>query len=296
MLYNIVAVLKNNMNRMIENVNDPIKNIFLETLAADYTETPPGYSTGWRQLPCMVLSYLHIPGSPAAHSPAAVLKRRGKNDLVIPAGALMIISPREEHCVETIGNRIFSAWIHWVIRCGPGVDVTGFWEFPAVCTDSRIVGKTAELLNDVIRNVNSGDPAQNCIANLAGAAIMLELLKNASPKEHRQFSGIQRLAPAIGAIRNAPALRRSSGELAEMCFLSESRFRAVFHEIMGQTPRDFAENERIQLAVRYLREEKTLEEIAVLLGYCDAAHFSRSFRKLTGIAPGTYRKIYSGRK
>jgi AraC family transcriptional regulator len=39
--------------------------------------------------------------------------------------------------------------------------------------------------------------------------------------------------------------------------------------------------------------DKPLAEIASEAGFCDQAHFTRTFHKLTGLTPGQYRARYS---
>jgi AraC-like DNA-binding protein len=42
-----------------------------------------------------------------------------------------------------------------------------------------------------------------------------------------------------------------------------------------------------------LETTRTLAEIAEQLGYCDAFHFSKAFKKSVGSAPSSYRKNHA---
>ena len=272
-------------------MNNPIKSVRMEILISGFTETPLHYDTGWRQLPCNVLSYLFVPGGGSEGSPGAVLQRRGLPDVQIPVGGLMLVPAREEHRVKTVGEGVFSLWMHFSALCGPGVELTELYEFPRLCFAPETMEKMPFFLREVFERSNSGEPADEIRAVFAASAAVAELFPYARLKREMVLDELRRVAPAIRLIRSAPEKRYPAEELAAECYLSESRFRAIFREIMGLTAHEFAENERIQLAVRYLQQGFSVEEIAVKLAYSDASHFSRTFRKMTGMAPGSYRKF-----
>ncbi|PHI21219.1 AraC family transcriptional regulator [Lewinellaceae bacterium SD302] len=78
----------------------------------------------------------------------------------------------------------------------------------------------------------------------------------------------------------ATALNRSYG------FLSRS-----FSEEVGRTIEDFYQAHRIERASQLLHQtDLPISEIAPLLRYGTAAHFSNSFRRHTGQSPSTFRK------
>ena len=48
---------------------------------------------------------------------------------------------------------------------------------------------------------------------------------------------------------------------------------------------------RFEMASRLLKDTNTqIQEIAYKLGYNDASHFARVFRRIAGISPSEYRK------
>jgi len=59
----------------------------------------------------------------------------------------------------------------------------------------------------------------------------------------------------------------------------------------GTTYTNLIDNYRKNLAQMYLQESSiTIDEISLLLGYSNTSAFHRSFKRLTGISPNTYRK------
>jgi AraC family L-rhamnose operon regulatory protein RhaS len=64
------------------------------------------------------------------------------------------------------------------------------------------------------------------------------------------------------------------------------RFRAA----TGSTLVDYLSRVRIDMACRMLRETKLpAGEILYRVGFNDAAHFSRTFKKIMGVTPAAYR-------
>ena len=80
-------------------------------------------------------------------------------------------------------------------------------------------------------------------------------------------------------------------EIAARLKVSREHLSRIFRERTGITPREFAAEERMQYAVRLLRDSfLNCEEIAERAGYSGAVSFSRAFRKRFGYSPAQYRK------
>ena len=83
-------------------------------------------------------------------------------------------------------------------------------------------------------------------------------------------------------------------ELAEMTGYSVSHFRRLFVKNYGMPPQEYIFQYKVQKAKELLvgEPEKSVEEIADLLGLYNAAHFCKMFKKKTGCSPGEYREKY----
>ncbi len=83
----------------------------------------------------------------------------------------------------------------------------------------------------------------------------------------------------------------SISSLADMEFLSVSRYRALFKERMGISPQEYVIFTKLQHACRLLENTRmSISEISHAIGYDDSQYFSRLFAKHMGTSPSAYRK------
>lgn len=67
----------------------------------------------------------------------------------------------------------------------------------------------------------------------------------------------------------------------------------MFKKETGYTLSDYVENVRMERARALLSmADSTVAEVAMQVGYTDAAYFSRVFKKATGLSPQKYQAIY----
>lgn len=88
---------------------------------------------------------------------------------------------------------------------------------------------------------------------------------------------------AITIIENNPQKNYTNKHLAELCFMSESSFMRKFKAYSGGiTPLQYRNSIRLTRAADLIYTTKTLDEIAELLGFYDAAHLCRIYKQTTG--------------
>ena len=76
--------------------------------------------------------------------------------------------------------------------------------------------------------------------------------------------------------------------------LSVDHFSALFRSSTGYGPTDFFQRRRIHRSCALLLNPRpSITEIAAELGYSDAPHFCRLFKRYQGMTPSEYRTIYN---
>lgn len=80
--------------------------------------------------------------------------------------------------------------------------------------------------------------------------------------------------------------------LAGLEHLSTSRFRTIFKETTGLSPKDYILTHKINHAKQLLAQtDISIKEIALETGYTDQLYFSRMFRSKTGYTPSEYKRF-----
>ena len=83
----------------------------------------------------------------------------------------------------------------------------------------------------------------------------------------------------------------SRNEIAEKVYLNPEYLSRMFRKHTGVTLSDFITNERVRTAKEYLANTKMpVSIIASKTGYSNFSHFSKIFKKLTGLTPNEYRQ------
>jgi AraC-like DNA-binding protein len=101
-----------------------------------------------------------------------------------------------------------------------------------------------------------------------------------------------KIHPRVGRVlrylreRLGPDEDLSLAALAGVAGLSESRLRHAFMESLGITLRPYILWLRVQRACQELSSGASITEAAVRAGFSDAAHLSRTFRRMLGTTPG----------
>lgn len=99
-----------------------------------------------------------------------------------------------------------------------------------------------------------------------------------------------RIAAAVARIDAAPAADGlDHRRLAQAVHLSPSRFIALFRAQTGLPVRNYVLWRRLLLAAQRLERGDSVTTAAHAAGFADAAHLSRSFRKVIGAAPSELR-------
>jgi len=118
--------------------------------------------------------------------------------------------------------------------------------------------------------------------------VLLELLKNV-PSPHYP----QRLQAALAYIHSHYHCQISIQQLAQLCCMSSSHFRAVFKQYMHCTPWQYLTQFRMEKALFLLKTtQKPITHIAEQVGYQSSTAFSQCFSRYYQHPPSYYRSAY----
>ena len=100
-----------------------------------------------------------------------------------------------------------------------------------------------------------------------------------------------KIGRALTLVHRDPARDWTVASLATELAMSRSAFAARFTDLVGEPAMQYVARWRMQLAVSALEEEHaTVGELAARLGYRSEAAFSRAFKRIVGVPPGSVRR------
>lgn len=100
------------------------------------------------------------------------------------------------------------------------------------------------------------------------------------------------LRPALQYMNTHKNERCSMSDMASLCHISPSYFSRLFLKEMGESYSSYLLHIRMKWAKELLGQtDKHINEIASAIGFSDAGHFVRTFKKYEGITPARFRKL-----
>ena len=80
-------------------------------------------------------------------------------------------------------------------------------------------------------------------------------------------------------------------DLAKKCCVSESTLYHLFQKELGQTPVNFLNSIKINMAIKYLESSNySISTISRLVGFNSENHFRKVFRSVTDTTPSKFKK------
>lgn len=112
-----------------------------------------------------------------------------------------------------------------------------------------------------------------------------------TPEEQASF--FHELMPAVRFMDANYTAAISMKEMASISNLSTTHFNARFRTILRMSPSAYILSRRIQDAQNRLTgTSESIADIAMGVGFFDQSHFTKRFRKFTGMTPLAYRKRF----
>jgi AraC family transcriptional regulator len=166
---------------------------------------------------------------------------------------------------------------------------TSLVQTPLLMLYDRRISSIAHLLSE---ECNELDPSARLLGESLTTALFAALFRAWKRKEDqaRKGSGLAswRLRRSIEYLDDKYAEDISLSVFARNCCLSQSQFARAFRTSTGVPPYRWALNARIRRAQELLaNNDLSISVIAVQVGFADQSHFTKAFRRLSGVSPGS---------
>ena len=155
-------------------------------------------------------------------------------------------------------------------------------------TDTRIEergGPLSWLARQVYRDSIESQP-------LLAESLICEMLARTSQDPPESRSAPAWLPRVVDWIQDRHYSSFTIAQIAEELKVHPFHLSRVFRYFHGISIGEYLNRVRIDRAMKLLANEHSLRlcELAIDLGFADQSHFTRTFRKLTGISPSNYRR------
>jgi len=212
--------------------------------------------------------------------------REEKEKLSAKRGEMLILHPGQWHRgVERYPVGLSFYWLHFRLpkRVATPLNLPHH-SVPA--RPHRMVELFQWFLDDQQNGLLDAARARSLVLLLLEELLQPPLVANENPASWLTTSIEQSIAEDF-------ALRPRLGTLAKKLGYSADYLDRVFKKTKGKTIPQFIRERRVSEARLLLVESNLLlKEIAQRCGYANAAHFTRSFRTATGLAPQEFRALY----
>lgn len=162
-----------------------------------------------------------------------------------------------------------------------------------VVPDERASAEISEILNKMEELFREG--AEPCptlrVACLTELLVWVNRAHQATDREVTVMPVVpEKLVPVMDHIDRNLGSDLSLKTLSRKFFLSVSVLCALFRETTGVGMHEYITFRRVSKAREMLLQGASVSEAGAACGFNDYANFIRTFRKITGIPPGRYRK------
>lgn len=100
------------------------------------------------------------------------------------------------------------------------------------------------------------------------------------------------ILPALNYVAENLHQKVTEAEAAKLCAMSTFQFSRHFKKCLGLTFKDYLIQARIEKASHLLENPNALvTDVAYQVGFRDHSNFSRTFKKVKGVAPSSYRGL-----
>jgi len=156
-------------------------------------------------------------------------------------------------------------------------------------------GDAASLLTLIMREAATEAPGSTAVMDKLADALFIQVLRHCLLHDRMQRGVLgaltdQKLAQALLAMHGEVAADWSVDKLARRAHMSRAVFARHFTGAVGVTPMAYLTRLRVQTAHEALIDRRvTVAQAAEIAGYATDAAFSRAFKRVYGLSPGTLR-------
>jgi AraC-like DNA-binding protein len=206
----------------------------------------------------------------------------------------MFLFPSIPHKYYSIGGEWRVNWISF-----DGSAINSFLEASGIKTSGVYYVKNSELLSSKLRKALFVSQSQSTLKNIEASSLIYELLmdiliytsKTCDDSTQQQYS---KLEPVFKFIDDNYSNLITLEDLAASISVTPQHFCLLFKATTQMRPFEYINNVRISKSKDLIISNSSAEinEIAKDVGYDNTSYFCSIFKKIEGISPGKFKKLY----
>ena len=218
----------------------------------------------------------------------AIEKDFGGKIYTSPVASVVTMPPQEAHCARfgREGARLL------VVEAADPLDEM---LRPCASVFDRINHFRDRIINGIAWRIAVELQSRDTASPLAVEGLVLELLARAvrrkDPEQKNGKSAPAWLAGARDHLHQNFKHSMQINQLAEAVGVHPVHLARVFRDFYGKSPGEYLRQLRLDWAEAQMRiTDAPLSQIALQAGFADQSHFTRTFKRHTGLTPGKYRQ------
>ncbi|MGB2087856.1 MAG: AraC family transcriptional regulator [Psychroflexus salarius] len=155
-----------------------------------------------------------------------------------------------------------------------------------------------QLINKLMLTFMNDHKVKDALVDVMINELIIRLLQTKAKdiilKEGAYYQNNNRMSFVIQYIEEHLNENLSVETLANKAYMSTSSFYRKFKSYFGETPVDYVNKKRLELAKTLIKSSsQNINDICATCGFNSSAYFSRIFKKNVGLSPNQFRKTHS---
>jgi AraC-like DNA-binding protein len=169
-----------------------------------------------------------------------------------------------------------------------------------VCLPLKAIDGVDQVLNLLFEEAFGTNCGRHALVDRLFEVVLIQVLRHlmeTSQVNGGMLAGMShpKLRKALVGMHEQPQKDWSLDVLADIAGMSRSVFASAFRQAVGCTPGAYLQSWRVRLTQRALMQGKSLQAIAIEVGYGSEAALSRAFSSQCGLSPRAWRQAQGPR-
>jgi AraC-like DNA-binding protein len=148
------------------------------------------------------------------------------------------------------------------------------------------------IFEDLIKNGQTGSSYSPLICTAILQQLIFKIAETSIIENTRTTAAFYTYQKSREIIQKNCLTFRSLGEIAEECHINNAYLCRLFKRFDNQSPYQYLMQMKMNLAAQRLQSpNSSIKEVALEFGFSDPFHFSRVFKRIFGIPPGTFKYL-----